>query len=348
MPLIEYTRGDFDRLGEAVERISRTHSFRTGLDHRPFVDYYYTDQPWSKLYLFTSAEGKVDAAIGVDKLRFLRGSSEIQVAFGSNLFSLKSALGGQMYLRWMISAPVGLIFGGSEDSHALVRSQGWTYYPGVQPFRLNPALGATPGEHRWHRLTRWALQRRRYGPRRHLAARRRAVADRIPPSLEIEPEDRFSEDMPSSRSPFTFRFAPTAEYVRWRYAPDLPFVRYRLFRLRMRGGHAGYVILQDDPQRIIVSHCDGTDPETLAWGVLLCLLEVAKNDRTPREAMLTSSHPVMQAIFRSFGFRAAARERPLAMGSLRSSVELPTDTSEWLVNFDWGDNGLRHPFLDEA
>ena len=26
----------------------------------------------------------------------------------------------------------------------------------------------------------------------------------------------------------------------------------------------------------------------------------------------------------------------------------PTDASGWLVNFDWGDNGFRHPFLDET
>ena len=348
MPLIEYTRGDFDRLSEVVGRVIRTRQFYPSLDHRPFVDYYYTDQPWSKLYLFVSVQGKVDAVIGVERLRFLNGSSEIQVAFGTNLFSLEPALGGQMYLRWMVSAPFGMVFGGSEDTHALVRSQGWTYYPGIQPFRLNPALAPIAGESRWGRLMRRVLQRRRYGLRRPLVAYGRTVADRIPPALEINPEDRVSEDMIPLRSPFTFRFAPTVEYLRWRYATDLPFVRYRLFRLLLRGANAGYVILQVSPRRVVVSHCDGTDPSTLAWGVLLCILEVARKDPTPREVMLASSHPAMQAIFRSFGFRATSRELPLAMGSLRSSVELSTDTSKWLVNFDWGDNGLRHPFLDDA
>ena len=347
MPLIEYTRGDFGRLSEAVGRVIRTRQFHPALDHRPFVDYYYTDQPWSKLYLFASAHGQVNAVIGVERLRFLAGSSEVEVAFGTNLFSLEPALGGQMYLRWMVSAPVGMVFGGSEDTHALVRSQGWTYYPGVQPLRLNPAFGPIEGEPGWRRLMRRVLQRRRYGLRRPLTTYGRAIADRIPLTLEINPEDRLSEDMIPLRSPFAFRFAPTAEYLRWRYATDLPFVRYRLFRLLLRGANAGYVILQVSPRRVVVSHCDGTDPSTLAWGVLLCILEVGRSDLTPREAMLASSHPDMQAIFRSFGFRPTARELPLAMGSLRGSIELPTDTSDWLVNFDWGDNGLRHPFLDE-
>jgi hypothetical protein len=56
----------------------------------------------------------------------------------------------------------------------------------------------------------------------------------------------------------------------------------------------------------------------------------------------------MAAIYRRFGFRAKHGDRPLAIGGRTPGGTVPTDTSRWLINYDWGDNGLRAPFPDHA
>ena len=48
------------------------------------------------------------------------------------------------------------------------------------------------------------------------------------------------------------------------------------------------------------------------------------------------------------GIPGVGVEGPFAVGSLKGPVALPADPSRWLVNYDWGDNGLRPPFLGEA
>ncbi len=55
----------------------------------------------------------------------------------------------------------------------------------------------------------------------------------------------------------------------------------------------------------------------------------------------------MQGIFRAAGFEPNATERPFALGAKRHPLPDTGDTSGWLVNLDWTDNGLRSPFLDE-
>jgi hypothetical protein len=52
----------------------------------------------------------------------------------------------------------------------------------------------------------------------------------------------------------------------------------------------------------------------------------------------------MQQVVEEFGFRASRQERPFALGSLRHSIPVDSDTSNWLVNYDWADNCLRAPF----
>ncbi|MGA7224475.1 MAG: hypothetical protein WBX16_16575, partial [Candidatus Acidiferrales bacterium] len=110
---------------------------------------------------------------------------------------------------------------------------------------------------------------------------------------------------------------------------------------------AGYVIINENQQRLLVAQCDAEAAETLAYGVLLSILQLGGQDRCPRTAMLTCSNPTMAEIYVKFGFRPAKKDYPIAMGGLRKKVEIPTDTSNWLVNFDWGDNGLLGPFRDQ-
>ena len=178
---------------------------------------------------------------------------------------------------------------------------------------------------------------------RHAAARIQSAA---PAGLTVREEHAYTEDLLPCRSPFAFRLVPTAAYLGWRYATQLSFVRYRLFRILCKGCTAGYVILNDQPDRLLVAQCDGDDPVTLAHGIALSVAAAGCHDRRPREALLTSSHPAMQAVFERLGFRPSRQERPFALGSLRHRELLPaTDTSNWLINYDIADNGLRPPFL---
>src|SRR5213593_1780585 len=142
------------------------------------------------------------------------------------------------------------------------------------------------------------------------------------------------------------RCAPGVAYLDWRYSRALSFVRYRLFRL-VRGGPCGYVVLNEHPGSLVVAQADGPDPDTLAAGVLAAVAEVAGEGSRQPEVVLASCHAQMRRIYEGFGFRPARVERPFALGSAHGPVRLGRDTSSWLVNFDWTDNGLRPPFLDQ-
>ena len=129
---------------------------------------------------------------------------------------------------------------------------------------------------------------------------------------------------------------------------NLSFVRYRLFRILLGDRSIGYVIINDSPERVIISQCDGDEALSLTYGVLLSLLEVAGSDERPRTVHLSSSHPEMQRVYELFGFKEAAGGRPFAMGTLRRKIDVPDDTSGWLINYDLSDNGLRPPFWDQT
>jgi hypothetical protein len=172
-------------------------------------------------------------------------------------------------------------------------------------------------------------------------------ASRLPPeareAVTVREERGYEPDLVPESSPFSLRFVPSPPELEWRYGLALPFVRYRLFRILARGRTCGYVVLEDAPAQVIVSHCDGSDPRLLAWGVLQALLEACREDTRPRSVLLASSHPEMRRHYEAFGFHLLP-ERPLALGPARPGFELPSDPRGWLVNYDWGDNGLRPPF----
>ncbi len=337
--LIEYTPDLFGALRAAAERLGVA-----SLRHRPFVDYYYTDNPWCKLHLLTAADGAVAGMIGVDSMRFVADGRPLRLGFATNFHAAQPGAGGYLYLHWMKSSPFGLVFGGSEDTHRILHRQGWTYFPGVKTLVLNRPYAARPGESVWRRLAKRVLTRFRRTPAARFAAR---VPPFVAERITVHEEDRFADDMLPRTSPFSFRFAPELEYLQWRYRTGLSFVRYRLFRVRTDGRTSGYVVLNDGPHRIAVAHCDGESPCELAYGVLRSLVAATEWDRGIREILLTCAHAEMGRIYRHFGFRSAGADRPFAVGSRRGPVDLAADPSRWLINFDWGDNGLRAPFLDQ-
>jgi hypothetical protein len=339
VPLRIYTPSDFERLRSFASKLEG----HSGLGHQPFVDHYYAGSEWCRLFLFEEPSGEITGTLGLDLMRFEARSREWTLGFGSNFNAAKPGVGGLLYLTWMKSCPSGLVFGGSPSAHALYRKEGWTYFSGVKAFVLNRPYDPSPGEGVLRRGAKKILRRLRRRPIFRRAAR---VSDNVRKDVQVE-ETEWSDDLlQTDPQAFTLRFAPPISYLRWRYALHLPFVRYRLFRIKRKGEHEGYVVLNDAPTKILVSHCDGKDPRSLAWGILLALLEVARGDVAPRTAQLASSHPGMQEVFLSFGFRPETQERPLAVGSRQGPVDLERDTSRWLVGFDWGDNGLRPPFRE--
>jgi hypothetical protein len=173
------------------------------------------------------------------------------------------------------------------------------------------------------------------------------MAGTIPATLSTREERDYTQDLLPRRSPFRFRFAPSPAYLTWRYNTSLSFVRYRLFRILEHQCTVGYVVLNDSPQRILVAQCDGEDAETLAYGVLLSVLQATHGDRELRPVSLVSSHPRMQAIYERFGFRRHRRDRSFALGLRGGKLQVDPDTSNWHVNHDWGDEGLFGPFLDQ-
>ncbi len=110
----------------------------------------------------------------------------------------------------------------------------------------------------------------------------------------------------------------------------------------------GYVVINEKPDCLDVAQCDGTDPVTPACGVMTSIVEVGRQDRKPRAAVLTSSHSAMQELYREFGFRDAMSGRRFAVGGYKCVVTLKPDTSDRLINHDWGDIELRSPILDQV
>jgi hypothetical protein len=167
--------------------------------------------------------------------------------------------------------------------------------------------------------------------------------------MTICEEHSYSLDLLPRRSPFKFRFAPTVEYLNWRYNLSLSFVRYRLFRILVAGTSLGYAIINESPQQIMVAQCDGEDANALAYGILLAILQVGGKDQSARTVFLSCSHLEMRRVFEQFGFKPWLRgDLPFAFRTLPSGLDPSLSTSKWLVNYDWSDNGLQAPFLDQS
>jgi hypothetical protein len=344
MPIVEYTPKLFGDVSEMVSQVPGP----MNLAHRPFVDYYYATREWSKLYLYYSDSGKVLGTLGRELAPFEYNSRDLTIRIASNWYSLQRGVGGELYQYSSQSNPdsIGLMFSGSQKTLAILRHHKWVFMPGIRGYFLNNRYAGYSGETRWRSGAKSLLRR--------VAGRRiSSFAPRIPSQIFAEitvcEEDSYTPDLLPSRSPFLFRFAPGAEYLNWRYNLSLPFIRYRLFRVIAGSGTAGYVILSDSQEKIILAQCDAEDATVLAYGVLLSILEVGRKDTQPRTVFLTCSHSEMKKIFQAFGFREQpGGDLPFAFRTQPPQVDLSPGTSNWLVNFDWGDNGVRQPFCDRV
>ncbi len=340
MRLVEYRPEHFEALKAASPAFGRN----SALAHRPFVDHYYTTQDWCRLFLLFGDDERVEGSIGIDRMRFEADGRELFLGFATNFYALQPGAGGLLFMQWMKRAGAGIVFGGSADTHKITRARNWAYAPEVPTYVLNPPYAPRPGEAAWRRAAKTLLRR---VARRPLPAFATRLAAGVRDVLAVREEHEYVDGLAPATSAFPFRFAPDLDYLRWRYDLRLPFVRYRLFRILRRGAPAGFVVINDSPSRLIVAHGDADDALALAQGMLLAALEVGAADVAPRTVILTSLNTAMQRVFEGFGFRREGA-RPLAVGTLKGPIALPADASSYLVNLDWGDNGLRRPFLDEA
>ena len=336
MELVEYTPEHFDALRHAGERAGNA-----TLQHQPFVDHYYASSEFCRMYLVYDDSSTVAGTIGIEWMPFAHDSQILRLGFSTNYHSLKSGVGGLLYLKWLKSCDLGLVFGGSKDTHKILQARKWTYYSGMATMVLNWTPELDSNEAVWRKAAKVVM---RQVSRRKLLASYASCLPAIGAGVWVQELREYPDDLIPNPGPFTFRFAPTLAHLRWRYALDLPFARYRAFRILRESTPAGYVILNDQPHQILVAQSDAESPELLAAGTLRAIVAVGSADKSPRMVRLTSCHARMKRLYRQFGFHAIGEERPWALGCLRGSVELPADTSDWLINLDIGDNGLRAPF----
>src|SRR5438552_1497972 len=100
----EYSPNDFELLLHAAQAL-RVPS----LCHRPFVDHYYSGNPWSSLYLVRSGSGPVVGMLGIDRMRFAFGGQYRTLAFATNYHAAQPGVGGLLYLHWLKTCPLGLV-----------------------------------------------------------------------------------------------------------------------------------------------------------------------------------------------------------------------------------------------
>jgi hypothetical protein len=336
--LAQYRPEHFDALRAAAPAFGASST----LGHRSFVDHYYAARPWSRLFLLFGENDAVDGTIGIEQMRFEAGGQELSLGFGNNFNALTPGAGGLLFMQWLKTAKAGIVFGGSPHTHKITGSRMWTYAPDVPMLTLNPDYAPARDESALKSAAKAVLRAVARRPLGRFAERLGGEYS----GLAVREETSYTADLLPVSSPFVFRFAPSLEHLAWRYDTRLPFTRYRLFRILRADTSVGFVILNDSPTRLIVAHADADDAVTLARAIVLSVLHAGRDDREPRSVLLTTLHDAMRPSFEAFGFEATGT-RALAVGTLKGPLELPSDYGRYLVNFDWGDNGLRQPFLDQ-
>lgn len=336
MRIEPYSSEHYPRL-EAVVRAS---GLAQSLLHRDFVEWYYHSHEWCRLFLVFIDDETIGGVIGLEQLTMDIGGEELTVGAGSNLASFHPRAGAFLFLHWMRSCDLALVFGGSDDMHRILEGQRgrWTYFDGVRTYALNARFAPREGRQGWRRAAASALHA--VGPYVHPAhAFEQLVTTGTIPRVAVEEVTAFTSDLlPTGPSPFALRLAPSLEYLQWRYNPTLPFLRYRVFRL---GDGGGYVVLNDRPNELLIAQADANDPRFLAGGILAAVAKVSADSDPRRKVVLTTAHQDMRAIFTAAGFAPAPTGRRFALGQGKRRVDVAPDTAQWLVNYDWIDNGLR-------
>lgn len=231
----------------------------------------------------------------------------------------------------------GLVFGGSQDTHRIIKARNFFYYPGINLYSLNARFEGYREDAVPKKLVKGAL---RPFFRKKLSDYASRDFLRKFSNLSIRERTHFEASMMPPSDPFSVRFSPSVDYLNWRYNPGLQYVHYRAFEILRSGTTIGYCVFNCGPSEWIVSHADGSDPEALAAGILKAIHLAGESAGRSVKVTLASSHPAMQSVFMQYGFRLSAESYPFAAGALRGAKNLG-DPQNWLVSFGIGDNDLR-------
>jgi len=319
--------------------------FETTLIHERFVNYYYTTSNFCYLYTLRNQKKDIIGSVGIEKMQFQYRDKPIILANGSNLNVITKG-GGHgkiLFTKWLEEGDFGIVFGGSPDTHNILQKQEWDYFDGANLMYYNKPVKIYVTDPVWKRAIVNIL---RLIPGPSLNSSINKISHTFPEFNKLRTiECDYSDIELPNKSPFDFHFNPSKEYLKWRYNTHLDFVNYRLFRIEdFNGMQVGYVIINLKPGIAMVAHVDGTDPKKLALGTIKCL-ECLRDIIENSIVFLASSHIKMQKIFFRFGFKLSRLDRKLAIGAIKKPTNIDQNTSNWIINFDWGDNGLRLPFL---
>ena len=313
-----------------------------GLSYPDFVDYFYCDSPSCRLNLLVDETDQILGVLGHEVVPFDIAGRRIKLGFGSNFRAFQAGAGGILFLNWLKQCQYGLIFGGSPDTHRLLDPRRWTTYPGVGQFELNSPYAENPSDAWWRAVAKnlllWSPTRKRTD---HIAT---AHSDT---SITVVEETQFTTDLMPQTSKFNFRLAADCNWLNWRYNTQLDFVHYRLFRILRGADTAGYVVLNEQRQRVLVAHADADDSMTLSRGIMSAIAVSSTGSRRRQGVIVTAADATLREVLGQLGFIERTNARPFVIGSLLRKPDWPDDTSNWLVNFDWCDNGLRPPFLGQ-
>ena len=131
--------------------------------------------------------------LGLERMNFATPEGELQLGIGTNFAAFERAAGGLLFMQLIKSSDLGMMFGGSHDSHRIARGLHWTYFSSVRRFHLNRGYELPLGEVWWKRLARTALRLR--PPVNVAETARRVLCDGSLPSVEVAEESRFTEDL---------------------------------------------------------------------------------------------------------------------------------------------------------
>jgi len=318
---------------------------RPNLRHRPFVDHYYGSSEFCNLYLAVDGNGSLLGTIGVERMPFEVAGKTRRFGFGSNFNAFQPGAGGYLFFHWMgtVKCDGGVAFGGTKDTHRILERSGWSYFDGIKTYYLNRTYQKEEASGSREKLARKLMDA--ISTKQQLDKLTSKLPESVWQAISVSEETSFRKELLDFKSAFPFRFAPDLQYLSWRYGPGLSFVKYRLFRVNHGDKVVGYFVLQESASRIIVSHSDGASPGLLAAGIVRGISQLSTGPSDCREVLFVSSNPEMQRVFEVVGFyNHPLWDRRFALGKLRGGIDIAPPTTEWLVNFDWGDNGLRAPF----
>lgn len=341
MKIVRYTPPQFDHLQKQVTQLQAGYALR----HRGFVDGYYASSDFCQLNMVLDDAGEVAAIQGIEWMPFEDQGRKLTLGFGSNYYAFRAGAGAYLSLSWLRSCDAGLIFGCSRHMKALITKAGWRFFAGVKNLRLNRRFASDPRDGALRGLAKKLVNRAPFG--QPLSS----LPDRLPRFMrgaDVAEVDAVTEDLLDFQSAYGFRFAPGREYLDWRYGPGVPYARYRTFRVARNGRHVGYAVLLDNDAQLVVAHADGSEPTTLAAGIVKAIATIARGGRDLREVLVSSAHPAMQQVFADVGFAHQPKwDSPLALGGLKGGFDVATPVADWMVNYGWGDNALRPPFIDK-